>query len=63
LDKGGINYRKEVWAILKKFRESKTMTIEEVTDQIMALPTPKEVKNPYVKGRIPNNKRGKLMRW
>jgi len=47
LDKGGINYRKEIWAILKEFRDSKVMTLEEVTTRIMAIPTPKEIKNPY----------------
>jgi len=47
LDKGGINYRKEVWAILKEFRDSKVMTLEEVTTRIMAIQIPREVKNPY----------------
>ena len=48
LDKLGLNYRKEIWGILKEFRNNKKMTLEEVTDKIMALPTPKEIKNPYV---------------
>ena len=45
---GGINYRKEIWAILKEFRDSKVMTLNEVTERIMAIPVPKEKKNPYV---------------
>jgi len=47
LDKGGINYRKEVWAILREFRNSKVMTLTEVTDRIMAITVPKKG-NPYV---------------
>ncbi|MBA7522134.1 hypothetical protein ES705_14251 [subsurface metagenome] len=39
---GGINYRKEIWAILKEFRDSKVMTLEEVTERIMAVPVPEE---------------------
>ena len=45
---GGLNYRKEIWAILKEFRDSKTMmTLEEVLEKIMVVPFPKEKKNPY----------------
>ncbi len=40
MDKGGINYRKEIWAILKEFRNSKVMTLEEVTTRIIAVPVP-----------------------
>ena len=40
LDVGGINYRKEIWAILKEFRDSKVMTLEEVTTRILAVPVP-----------------------
>ena len=48
LDVGGLNYRKEIWAILKEFRDSKTMmTLEEVLKKIMVVPFPKEKKNPY----------------
>ena len=42
MDVGGINYRKEIWAILKNFRDSKVMTLEEVTDRIMAIHVPEE---------------------
>ncbi|MBA7512988.1 hypothetical protein ES705_04997 [subsurface metagenome] len=42
LDVGGINYRKEIWAILKNFRDSEVMTLEEVTDRIMAISVPEE---------------------
>ncbi|MBA7587853.1 hypothetical protein ES708_29898 [subsurface metagenome] len=48
MDVGGLNYRKEIWAILKEFRDSKVMTLEEVTTRIIAITTPKEKKNPYV---------------
>ncbi|MBA7572657.1 hypothetical protein ES708_14440 [subsurface metagenome] len=45
---GEAEYRKEIWKILKEFRDSKTMmTLEEVLDRIMAIPIPKERKNPY----------------
>ena len=37
LNVGGINYRKEIWAILKEFRDSKVMTLEEVTTRIIAV--------------------------
>ncbi|GAI71421.1 unnamed protein product [marine sediment metagenome] len=40
MNKGGINYRKEIWAILKEFRDSKVMTLEEVTTKILAVPIP-----------------------
>jgi hypothetical protein len=46
-----LEYRKEIWAILKEFRDSKVMTLEEVTTRIMAIQIPKETKkkkNPYV---------------
>lgn len=42
-----LEYRKEVWAILKEFRDSKVMTLEEVTTKIITIPTPKKG-NPYV---------------
>lgn len=34
-----IEYRNKIWQVLKEFKES-TMTINEVTDKIMAIPTP-----------------------
>jgi len=45
LDKGGINYRKEIWKLLKEYEADKDMTLKEVLDKIMAVP--REIKNPY----------------
>ncbi len=58
---GGINYRKEIWKLLKEYEADKDMTLKEVLDKIMAVP--REIKNPYVRGRILGNNKGKLMRW
>ncbi len=44
MDKGGINYRKEIWGLLKKYEADKDMTLDEVLDQIMAVQTPEEKK-------------------
>ena len=44
---GELEYREEVLKILKEFRDSGVMTFTEVTDRIMAIPIPKEKKNPY----------------
>ena len=35
-----VQYRNKIWEILKEFKESKTMTYNEVTDKIIAIPTP-----------------------
>ena len=40
----GIDYRKAVWMILKEFREDKEMTLDEATDEILAVPVPEEGK-------------------
>ena len=61
MDKGGINYRKEIWKLLKEYEADKDMTLKEVLDKIMAVP--REVKNPYVRTQILSNNNGKLMRW
>lgn len=56
-----LEYRKEIWAMLKEFRDSKVMTLEEVTDRIMAIPvTEKE------KGKVRINKEikgGGIKKW
>lgn len=52
LDKGGINYRKEVWAILKEYEKSKVMTLEEVLDRITALT---ELEAKKQKGKVTYN--------
>ena len=61
MDKGGINYRKEVWKLLKEYEADKDMTLKEVLDKIMAVP--RESKNPYVGMATRGNNKGKLMRW
>lgn len=61
MDVGGINYRKEIWKLLKEYEADKDMTLKEVLDKIMAVP--REIKNPYVRGRRLDNNKGKLMRW
>lgn len=35
-----LEYRNKIWEILKEFKNSRTMTYNEVTDKIMAIPTP-----------------------
>ena len=39
-----LGYRKQIWAILKEFRDSKVMTLEEVTTRIIAVPVPEKGK-------------------
>jgi len=59
LDVGGINYRKEIWGLLKEYEKSKTMTLNEVLDRIMAVPYPIEKR----KRQIPDKPKGSLNRW
>lgn len=35
-----LEYRNKIWEILKEFKNSKTMTYNEVADKIIAIPTP-----------------------
>ncbi|MBA7584526.1 hypothetical protein ES708_26481 [subsurface metagenome] len=46
LDK--IEYRKIIWELLEDYRDDEDMTLEELLESIMAIPIPKETKNPYV---------------
>ena len=41
-------YRKIIWGLLKDYRDDKDMTLEKLLELIMAIPIPKETKNPYV---------------
>jgi len=38
LDK--LEYRKQIWQLLKEYEADKDMSLEEVLDKIMALPVP-----------------------
>ncbi|MBA7575285.1 hypothetical protein ES695_16740 [Candidatus Atribacteria bacterium 1244-E10-H5-B2] len=40
-------YRKIIWGILKDYRDDEIKSLEELLKKIMAIPTPKEIKNPY----------------
>jgi len=46
LDKAG--YKKKILKLLEGFIDDGKMTLEEVVDKIVAIPIPKETKNPYV---------------
>ena len=35
-----LDYRNKIWEVLKEFKESRTMTYNEATDKIIAIPTP-----------------------
>ena len=48
----GIDYRKAIWIILKEFKEDKEMTLDEATDEILAVPVPEE-------GKVTLNKKDK----
>lgn len=37
-----VKYVKEVWELLKEYRDSETMTLEEVNNKIMSLTTKKK---------------------
>ena len=41
-----LEYRKEIWELLKNYRDDEITSLEELLDKIMAIPTPKEG-NPY----------------
>ncbi len=43
-----IEYRKIIWGLLKDYRDDEDMTLEKLLELIMAIPIPKETKNPYV---------------
>ena len=45
-----LNYRKEVWKLLKEYEGSKSMSLKEVLDKIMAVPVPGK------RGRIADNR-------
>jgi len=42
-----IEYRKIIWGLLKDYRDDEDMTLEKLLELIMAIPIPKETKNPY----------------
>lgn len=50
-------YKNKVWGILVKFRDSKKMTLKEVTDKIVAIPVPEK------KGKVTINKKDKRRRY
>ncbi len=41
-------YRKIIWGLLKDYRDDEDMTLVKLLELIMAIPIPKETKNPYV---------------
>ena len=49
-----VDYVKEVWELLKEFRDSETMTLEEVNNKIMALTTPKKGDQKTIKKIVKN---------
>ena len=54
-----VEYKKAIWAILQEFRDSKVMTLEEVTTRIIAVPVPEKRE----KGKITFDRKKKMMGW
>jgi len=52
-----VEYKKAILAIIKEFKDSKVMTLEEVTTRIIAVPVPGE------KGKITFNRKKKMLGW